>query len=114
MKLTEDTAFSARILDGVLDRMLGKYDNRKRWQKDEDPHLSELLYCLTSAYWQGREEERNNIDSPYFEPSPTEIDAFEKWLDKQYDVRYYENGNTTFTDIKQTPVPNYIKEAFND
>jgi hypothetical protein len=57
MKLTEDAAFTERILDGVLDKMLGKYDKRKRWQKDEDPHLSELLYCLTSSYWQGRDDQ---------------------------------------------------------
>lgn len=64
MKLTEDTTFSVRILDGVLAKMLGKYDDRKRWQKDEDPHLSELLYCLTSAYWQGRDDQGMITHSP--------------------------------------------------
>lgn len=56
MKLTEDTAFSELILDGVLDRMLGRYDKRKRWAKGEDPHLTELIYCLTRAYWQSRDK----------------------------------------------------------
>lgn len=64
MKLTEDTAFTERILDGVLEKMLGRYDKRKRWQKDEDPHLSELLYCLTSSYWQGRDSQGSITHSP--------------------------------------------------
>jgi len=59
MKLTEDPIFSEAILDGVLDRMLKRYDNRERWVKGEDPHLSELLYCLTKSYWQSRDKDNS-------------------------------------------------------
>lgn len=59
MKLTEDPAFTEAMLDGVLDRMLNRYDKRERWKKGEDPHLSELLYCLTSTYWQSRDKDNS-------------------------------------------------------
>ncbi len=63
MELIEDTAFGRRLLAGVIERKVGG-----RRSNTEEPHLSDLIYCLTRSYWSRRDTEAGTIESMQHTP----------------------------------------------